>query len=318
MDIHFFLRLRTDFIRRHYDVCVEAFAEQRRLIEAGEPPFDHPPYSEDGEPAFLEEWLDADTSIQLVGLSCVSLLSDALKIYLNMLQHRQLRFRFDGGEAKRLKTQFVATHRDALGEIFATDWSDTGIDFKVIEQVVLARNRGQHGTDLTSFLPTHDDRTLAKHPVPFFVSAEESMALDASGAAAGGFLSPTITITRDTLFAAITEVERLADWIKENGERARPWVDAQHAARGEDKAGDDDPADWPRLLPQFATHLADAAERAGAMRVDDDPLQVRIELGRLEDESYVGTLLEQVKAWRGGSGRSTIYVFSYRRRSRST
>lgn len=85
LDILFFLKQRTDFIRRHYDVCVEAFAEQKRLIEAAEPPFDDPPYSEDGEPAFLEEWLDADISIQLVGISCVSLLSDALKLYLNQL-----------------------------------------------------------------------------------------------------------------------------------------------------------------------------------------------------------------------------------------
>ncbi len=311
MDILFFLRQRTDFIRRHYDVCVEAFAEQKRLIEAVEPPFDDPPYSEDGEPAFLEEWLDADISIQLIGISCVSLLSDALKLYLNLLQHRQLRFFFDADEAKRLKKQFVATYRDALGEIFATDWSDTGIDFLVIEQVMLARNRGQHGTDLTSFLLTHDDRTLAKHPVPFFISAEESQSLDSTGAALGGFLNPTIVITRDTLFAAIAEVEKLGDWIEANGERARPWFDAQRAARKDAAAEHGDPANWPWLLPAFATHLADAAERATGMGVHETRLQIPIELSRLDDESYVQSLLDQVKAWRGGSNRSTIYVFSF-------
>ena len=46
---------------------------------------------------------------------------------------------------------------------------------------MLACNRGQHGTDLTSFLLTHDDRTLASHPVPFFISAEESQSLDGTG-----------------------------------------------------------------------------------------------------------------------------------------
>ncbi|MEO7825814.1 MAG: hypothetical protein ABIR60_01625, partial [Allosphingosinicella sp.] len=60
MDILFFLKLRTDFIRRHYHVAVAAFVEQKRLIEDAEPPFDNPPYSEDGEPPYLEEWMDAD------------------------------------------------------------------------------------------------------------------------------------------------------------------------------------------------------------------------------------------------------------------
>ena len=266
MDIHFFLRQRTDFIRRHYDVCVAAFDEQKRLIEAKEPPFHDQSDNEDGEPPYLAEWFDADASIQLVGISCVSLVSDALKLYLNLLQHRQLRFVFTEQEAKRLKSQFVATYRDALGEIYVTDWSDAGIDFAVIEQVMLARNRGQHGTDLTSFLLTHDDRTLAKHPVPFFISASESRSLDGTGAALGGFLNPTIAVTRDTLFAAIAEVEKLGDWIEANGERTLPWLEAQRAARKNALPPPNDPADWPRLLPGFATYLAEAGGRAKRMR----------------------------------------------------
>jgi hypothetical protein len=101
LDILFFLKLRTDFIRRQYDVAGAAFVEEKRLIEDAQAPYDNPPYREDGEPPYLEEWMDADTSIQLVGISCVSLLSDALKLYLNLLQRRQLRFVFhgSGGEA---------------------------------------------------------------------------------------------------------------------------------------------------------------------------------------------------------------------------
>lgn len=117
MDILFFLKLRTDFIRRHYNVCVAALLEKKRLIEAAEPPFNDPPYSEDGEPAYLEEWMDADTSIQLVGVSCVSLLSDALKLYLNLLQRRQLRFVFDDQEARRLKKDFLATYREPFAHL---------------------------------------------------------------------------------------------------------------------------------------------------------------------------------------------------------
>jgi len=310
LDILFFLKLRTDFIRRHYDVCVAPFLEQKRLIDAAEPPFHDPPYSEDGEPAYLDKWIDADTSIQLVGVSCVSLLSDALKLYLNLLQRRQLRFIFEDQEAKRLKKDFLATYLDALGEIFATDWTETGIDFAVIEQVLLARNRGQHGTNLTSFHLAHDERTMRKHPVPFFVSESELRLLGGSGRAFSRFLAPAIVITRDTLFAAIGEVEKLGEWIETNGERTRPWLEAQHAAR---QAGpqQDGPADWPTLLPAFAAHIAEAAARAADFQVEEPKLQVVIDLPRLNDEGYSGSVLEQARTWRGGSDKSVIYVFSF-------
>jgi hypothetical protein len=181
----------------------------------------------------------------------------------------------------------------------------------VIEQVMLARNRGQHGTELTSFHLTHDDRTLAKHPVPFFIREMESQSLGEAGGALGGYLNPAIVITRDTLFAAIAEVERFGDWIEDNGERALPWLEAQRAARRAGPAPVEGPADWPRLLPTFATHLVDAAERGADFRVDDDRLRIEIEPSRLNDDAYRASVLDQAKAWRAGSDRSAIYVFSY-------
>ena len=234
-----------------------------------------------------------------------------MKLYLNLLQHRQLRFFFDADEAKRLKKQFVATYRDALGEIFATDWSDTGIDFPVIEQVMLARNRGQHGTDLTSFLLTHDDRTLAKHPVPFFISAEESQSLDGTGAALGGFLNPTIVITRDTLFVAIAEVEKLGGL--DRGQRRARAALVRRATRGAKRRCRR--GRRSRQLAPAASGLRDAPRRCGGTRHGHaggrspaaGPDRV-VPAGR---RKLRPSLLDQVKAWRGGSNRSTIYVFSF-------
>ena len=57
MDVLFFLRERTKFIRYFYETAAEPFRETIRKIEADEAPFDNPPYSEDGEPPFLEEWM---------------------------------------------------------------------------------------------------------------------------------------------------------------------------------------------------------------------------------------------------------------------
>lgn len=62
MDVLYFLKERTRFIRYFYETACQPFRETMRKIEAGEEPFE-PPYSEDGEPPFLTEWLEADTAL---------------------------------------------------------------------------------------------------------------------------------------------------------------------------------------------------------------------------------------------------------------
>ncbi len=80
MEVNEFLKLRTAFIRGYYELSVEPFQEIIRKIEGGEDPYE-PPYSEDGEPPFLDEWIRAKTSIEITGATCVSMLSEALKLY---------------------------------------------------------------------------------------------------------------------------------------------------------------------------------------------------------------------------------------------
>jgi hypothetical protein len=80
MDVGYFLRDRIAFIRQFFDGASLSFAEKKRKIEAGEDPF-VPPYSEDGEPAFLDEWIEADESLQVLGYSCISMLAAALHLW---------------------------------------------------------------------------------------------------------------------------------------------------------------------------------------------------------------------------------------------
>jgi len=237
MDVLYFLNMRTAFIRSHYDGSVEGFAAIKRQIEDEEPPFDNPPYSEDGEPAYLEEWMDADTSIKIAGLACVSLLADTLKLYLRTIQRQELRFTFDDKEAKRVKANFVQAYQEAIGEILDTDWSDTGIDFSIIEQVVLARNRGQHGTELTALGVVHDAHTLKKHPQPFFADEREWRDWEGQGGPVDSFLNPSVEISREKLFAAIGEVEKLAEWIDENLGRAQAWRKRQRDIEASKSSG---------------------------------------------------------------------------------
>ena len=218
MDVAYFLRVRTAFIRSYYDTAQAPFAERKRLIENDLPPFDDPPYSEDGEPPYLVEWMDADLAIQILGRSCVSILSETLKLYFETLMARVIGARLTRESQTTLKSRgFVPVYKDVLGEILKTDWSDTPVDFEIIEQVVLARNRSQHGEHLPSLNVTHDARTLAKYPRPFFATSEESED------GRRGFLSPEVTVTRETLVAALDQVEALADWVDGRGEQIFRW-----------------------------------------------------------------------------------------------
>jgi hypothetical protein len=222
MDATYFLKNRTQFIRTFYTRGVEPFNAVKIAIEEQRPPFHDPPYSEEPEPAYLAEWLEADTAIKLVGLSCVSLLSDTLKLYFQALQHRVIGFEFKEGK-KAFKQGFVAAYLGVLSAILETDWADCPADLAVIEQIVHARNDGQHGTTLTSFEVSHESGVLKKHPRPFFVKEDERRIWEESGESRSSMWAPSVQVTADSLFAAIGHVEKLAVWIDSRIDKAWEW-----------------------------------------------------------------------------------------------
>jgi hypothetical protein len=223
MDTTYFLEQRTKLIRQFYEGAVEPFLETKYLIDKQLPPF-VPRYSEDPEPAYLEEWIDAATCEQLVGLSCVSLLSDSLKLYFGTLQRDVIGFQFNAAEAKAFKDRgFLQAHKMALGEILDTNWSDCPVDFEIIEQVVLARNRGQHGTSFVTMNVQHDGRTLREFPSPFFARDHESFDPARVDSPFISILAPSVEVTRDKLFTAIDHVEKLAHWIDSRDDELSEW-----------------------------------------------------------------------------------------------
>ena len=100
MDAVYFFKLRTAFIRFFCCESSKAFRDIQRKIELGEPPFDNPPYSEDAEPPFLEQWEDAATAIDVFGQTSISILSDSLKKYFQVLETHVIGFKLsDEGKA---------------------------------------------------------------------------------------------------------------------------------------------------------------------------------------------------------------------------
>lgn len=230
MDATYFLKNRTALIRTFYSTGAQGFVDLKQKIETGQPPFDDPPYSEDPEPPYLSEWMDAETALDILGMAALSMLSDSLKLYLNTLADRVIGFSFDNPKAA-FKQGFVPAYFAALGEILETDWSDCQVDRALIEQIVLVRNRGQHGEDLASFTVTLDAKMLDKHPHPFFVSEDELSALTTEDGSLGSFLMPTIRVSSAGLQRAVDEVDALADWIEARLDRAHAWRMRQRSER---------------------------------------------------------------------------------------
>ena len=81
MQIEVFLKMRTAFIRYFYENTAKPFEQTKAAIENEEEPY-VPPYSEDGEPPFLEEWMDAEQGADTVGHVCISMLSSSLQLFL--------------------------------------------------------------------------------------------------------------------------------------------------------------------------------------------------------------------------------------------
>ncbi|MEW9806424.1 hypothetical protein [Mesorhizobium marinum] len=217
MDAAFFLRRRTSLIRRYYATGVKPFRDIQRKINAEESPYDKtPPFfdPEGGEPAFLDEYIEADEIVQVVGRSAVSLLSDSIKLYFKALE-QQLDFRLSAeGKATAKREGFLAAYKNALGEVLETNWTNCPVRFEVIEQIVLARNRAQHGDRLSILGARHDANTLAKHRDLIFASEGELKMWVDEGADPDTWLAPRLEITQENLSAAITEVDKLADWVE--------------------------------------------------------------------------------------------------------
>lgn len=214
MDVNFFLKERTAFIKYYFDEVAAPFIETMRKIEAEEPPFEPPyfdPETMTEEPAFLEEWLRAQTGLEVVGQTCVSMLSESLKIFF--VTHEKIA----GLDCEKscgqniFKKGFIHGYRTCFAK-HGVNWSQCPANFSILEQVVLARNASQHVISITSTRTNHNVGTLRNHPSPLFVSDYEKNLLAKRGGS--WMMAPTVHVSRNALHQAIEEVEKLAEWLE--------------------------------------------------------------------------------------------------------
>ena len=205
MDVLSFLRERTNFIRSFHEAAAEPFRETQRTIMASEAPFDNPPYSEDGEPPFVEEYMEAEVGLEVLGRTCISMLSASLQLYF-MTWQAQLGLTWSEDLQKAFKEGFLRGYQTCFGEVLNVSWDECPANLALLDQVTLARNIDQHPADITTMRVTHRRNDLEKYPEPFFASEVERKML--------GWMAPPLHVSRDNLFEAIGEVAALADWLE--------------------------------------------------------------------------------------------------------
>lgn len=224
MDILFFLKIRTKFIRAFYGEACFLFVERKRKIGAGEDPF-APHYSEDGDPPFLDEWMEADESIDVLGQMCISMLSSSLELYLkesiNELLGRHsnewlTRAGIDLPETNKTafkKHGWINGYRAYFRDRLAIDWTKAESNLSVLEEIVITRNRAQHPEHITSLHIKQSDHDAAKHPRSFFAD-ELEMTLLGGNPNQDEWIHPwRINVTKEKLFAAVDEVDRFCSWL---------------------------------------------------------------------------------------------------------
>lgn len=224
MDALWFLERRTSYIRWYHSTACRPFVIIKSQIEEALPPFDNAPCDESGEPAFLEEWEDADEALNIVGSQCISMLSGTLKAYFKTLENRVIGFSLGSDGKKMARAEgFVPAYISALSEIFNTDWSSLQNEIALIEQIVLARNNIQHSGDIRSLSVDHDARTIRKFPRLFFSSKEDLSLVGNEGYQESTIYQPTVVVSEENLLAALLAVDKLARWINANLDKVGEW-----------------------------------------------------------------------------------------------
>lgn len=215
MDVLFFLKERTNFIRRFYETAEKPFREIKQKIESKSPPFNTPIFYENEEPPYLDEWLKADEGLEVLGRTCLSMLSPSLHLYF-MFWESELRVKWEEEERKTaFKEGFLHGYRYCFESITNRSWDECPADLELIEQITLARNRDQYPDDITTMMVGHSTKDLKKYPRPFFISETERRMNYAAEIEDGFLMNPTISLSEESLHEAINEVETLACWVEE-------------------------------------------------------------------------------------------------------
>ena len=213
MDLVFFIKDRLKFATYFFENASKPFVHLISAIEKEEPPFVQV-YDESGEPQYLQEWQDASAGFESVGLTALSMVASSLQLFLNDWVRLRLESRGEPQYKRKHKKGWFHAYRKILEEV-GLDLTTCPANLELIEQVVLARNRGQHPETLTMLQTTHAKSDLEKYPSPYFVSETDQRVIEQGNGELSWWLSPNVYVNESKLSTVISEVEKVCEWLEE-------------------------------------------------------------------------------------------------------
>jgi hypothetical protein len=214
MDILWFLRRRLSFVANLYDTATAPFETTKGKIEAGEPPFVDQRDLERfdvSEPPFLEEFLEANESAEVIGHWCLCMVQASLKAFLEEYVENMER---DYGRAlgdlraklsaKKAKSWFER-YRLLFGEELDIDWHKGPVPMTDLEQINLTRDDLIHNVDMATTYVYQTEKHAEHYPKSLFTD-EVWMKMGLGG---------KIVIKKDQLTKAVALVENFCAWLEE-------------------------------------------------------------------------------------------------------
>jgi hypothetical protein len=213
LDLVFFIKDRLKFASYFFENASKSFINIISAIEKEEPPY-VPVYDESGEPQYLQEWQDAKTGFESVGLTALSMVASSLQLFLNDWVRYRLEVQDEPQYKRKHKKGWFHAYYKILEEV-GFDLKECPANLELIEQAVLARNRGQHPEVLTMLQTIHSKSDLEKYPNPYFASETDKRVIDFDNGELSWWLSPNVFVDETKLNAVIFEVEKFCGWLED-------------------------------------------------------------------------------------------------------
>lgn len=220
MDVFGFFKLRIEFVKQLHEKSCEPFERIKQQIENGVAPFE-PPYSEDEEPPFLGEWIEADESIQVIGYSNLSILTSSFQLYFKTWEGE-----LGSPAMPSFKTHFgkgwLNGYRKYFSDILGLNFEDAPVKMIRLEEIIRARNLIQHPNDISSNRVMYSKKYLEVIKQPYLCSESDRNIAENHDLGCGGYLSG-LHVTPDKFIAALSDVMSFADWLDEKIHHEMKW-----------------------------------------------------------------------------------------------
>lgn len=206
------LEKRLRFVEMFHSNATEKLVEIMGKIDRNEAPYQdtRPPECVD-EPAYLEEWEQAEAAIIAIRATCLDLLQSNLHAFLEKFAGRMGIANLPAAlesTGKRKKDGWLCRHRALSLDRFEIDWQESGADLDLLEHVVLTRNDFSHNIDLHSLYYFQIDAHAEKYPDGAFVDAGWK---DLVG-------TGRLIVPENSLTSALEAVRTLCAFLQKRGE----------------------------------------------------------------------------------------------------